>query len=514
MKECFSNILRPHCPRTNLVANLVAILVAILVATLAANKNAFSQDPSATKSVDPPAVAPQTTPAVAPTVPTTTSEQVATPIVPQPRRVHLIVDRKTEAGGFVVYEDENRITIERDGKKQDFKKDDIIDAIQLIDLKQPSMAVLYRRDGSSIQIQLVADDFDEVRYMLGTTVRTMPRSEVYRVGLIRSFEESYEAFKKSIDPKDAVRRLGFCDWLVSEKKYALARTELVALVADTKLPEAVTLLNRVEAQLGLMNAKSSKKKEKIERDPSTEENATTTRSLPTRILTEDEVNLIRVYEIDFNNPPRIIIDPADARTFFDDFGSSPRIPPDAPSRNALVVGDPMKIVRLAFELKARDFYPKIRVVGDPETMSLFRRNVHDLWLIPNCATSRCHGGPDAGKFFLTNENHAEARVRYTNLLNLLMGNSKDIPLVDFTDPNRSILIQYALPREEAATPHPPVTGWRPVFGRKLNQEKLANTLSWIRSMYQPRPVYPIEYQPPDLRTPAPGTPADAGEPTR
>lgn len=505
MKKCFSTILRS--------LRSGAILGSILAAILAANNNGSSQDPSATKSVDPPSVAPQTTPAVAPAAPTTTAEQVATPTTPQPRRVHLIVDRKTEAGGFVVYEDENQITIERDGKKQDFKKDDIIDAIQLIDLKQPSMAVLYRRDGSAIQIQLVADDFDEVRYMLGTTVRTMPRSEVYRVGLIRSFDESFAALKKTIHPEDGIRRLSFCDWLISEKKYALARTELVALVADTKMPEAVLLLNRVDAQLALMKGNVSKKIQTPE-NTSPSNGSNNTHLLPTRILTDDEVNLIRVYEIDFDNPPRIIIDPADARAFFDDFGSSPRIPPDAPSRNALVMGDPMKIVRLAFELKARDFYTKIRVVGDPETMSLFRRNVHDLWLIPNCATSRCHGGPDAGKFFLTNENHAEARVRYTNLLNLLLGNSKDIPLVDFTDPNRSILIQYALPREEATTPHPPVKGWKPVFGRKLNPEKLANTLSWIRSMYQPRPVYPIEYQPPDLRTPTPGTPADAGEPTR
>ena len=506
MKKYFSTILRPLSP--------VETLGAILGVILAINLQGFSQDPSATKSVEPPSVAPQKTPSVEPGVTITPTESVATPKTPQPRRVHLIIDRKTETGGFVVYEDENRIEIERDGKKQDFKKDDIIDAIQLVDLQEPKLAVIYRRDGSSIQVSLVADDFDQVSYMLGTNLRTIPRSEVYRVGLIRSFEESYLAFKNSINPDDSVRRLAFCDWIVSEKKFELARTELISLVADTKLPEAVALLKSIESRLKLANNKSSYKDKKSGEKLDSKIPSTSTKVLPTRILTAEEVNLIRVYEIDFHNPPRIIIEPADTRAFFEDFGSSPRIPPDAPSRNALVEGDPMKIVQLAFELKARDFYPKIRVVGDPETMSLFRRNVHDLWLIPNCATSRCHGGPDAGKFFLTNENHADERVRYTNLLNLLMGNSKDIPLVDFTDPNRSILIQYALPREEAATPHPPVKGWRPVFGRKLNQEKLANTLSWIRSMYQPRPVYPIEYQPPDLRTPAPGTPADAGEPTR
>ncbi len=505
----FFNIHRLHTLQTVIGTLLGTIVVAILCG--------FSQENTATKNVDPPAVAPQTTPEALPTqtaTPAHPTNPIAPPATVQPRRLHLIIDRKTEVGGFLVYEDENQITIERDGKRMEYKKDDIIDAIQLVDLQNPQKAVLYRRDGSSLEINLVADDFDEVRYMLGTTVRTIPRAEVYRVGLIRSFEESYEVLKKTIHPNDVVRRLAFCDWLVSENKYELAKTELVALVAETKLPEAVTLLNRVESQLKLNNAKTLRNKAKNEGDASSQEISTTSRTLPTRILTDDEVNLIRVYEIDFDHPPRIVINPADVRAFFEEFGSSPRIPSDAPSRTALVEGDPMKIVRLAFELKARDFYTKIRVVGEPDSLSLFRRNVHDGWLIPNCATSRCHGGPDAGKFFLTNEDHADARVRYTNLLNLLLANSKDIPLVDFTDPNRSILIQYALPREEATTPHPPVKGWRPVFGRKLNQDKLASTLSWIRSMYQPRPVYPIEYQPPDLRTPEPGTPQDADEPTR
>ena len=484
------------------------------------NPTSIADEIQAAKPADPAVVAPQ----AAPSAPTPATDEPAKPApptdpatatkLPPPHRVHLIVDRKTEVGGNIVYEDENRIVIDRDGKRMEYSKDDIVDAIPLLDVKEPTAAVIYRRDGGSLQVQLVSDDFDAVRYLIGTAPRSMPRSEVYRVGLVRTFDERYAALKKSIAPDDAVRRLAFCDWLVSEKKYALARTELVALVADTKLPEAVTLLDRVEAQLTLINAKSKKKPAKSETDPAPAEAATNTRGLPTRILTADEMNLIRVYELDFNNPPRIVIEPADAKAFLEEFSSSPRIPPDAPSRNALIEGDPMKLVRLAFELKARDFYPKIRVVGEPATLNLFRRNVHDGWLIANCATSHCHGGADAGKFFLFNENHADARVRYTNLLNLLMGSSKELPLIDFADPTRSILIQYALPVDEAATPHPTVNGWRPVFGRKLNQEKLANTLSWIRSMYQPRPVYPIEYQPPDLRPPAPATPADSHGPTR
>lgn len=479
----------------------VILLAAISAALIGASNARFVVDP-------PPATPEPAAPQTPPVAPETTPAAIVH------KRVHVLVNKKTEIGGMLIYEDENRIVLERDGKRLEFKKDEIIDAITLLDIAQPTQAVIYRRDGSAIQVLLVADDFNEVRYSIGSTQRSLPRAEVYRTALVRTFEERYQSMKNSIDPSDAARRLALCDWLFSERKYALAKTELTTLVADTKLPQAVALLSRVEAQLKLMPASESKKPSTKAGDSSDAQGAKRTNRLPTLFLTDAQVNLIRVYEIDFDRPPRVVIDPVDARAFLDDYASNPRVPADAPSRTALVEGDPMKLVRLAFDLKAREFYPKIRVVSEPEPLALFRRNVHDGWLIANCATSRCHGGPDAGRLFLSNENHTETAVRYTNLMNLLLGTSKDLPLINFADPNSSLLIQYALVADEAATAHPPVKGWKPVFGRKLNPEKLANTIAWIRSMYQPRPVYPIDYQPPDLRTPLPGSAADADEPSR
>lgn len=486
----------------------------MLALVVAATNSGFAVDPPTAAPVPPPAATPPTAPIAAPipSPPPTASEPP--PAVAAPKRVHVMVNKNTELSGVLIYEDENRIVIERDGKRSEFKKDEIIDAIALLDIAQPTQAVIYRRDGSAMQVLLVADDFDEVRYSIGSAVRSLARAEVYRTALVRTFDERYQSMKSSIDPSDASRRLALCDWLVGERKYSLAKTELVALVADTKLPQAVALLSRVEAQLKLLPASGSEKPSNTAGNSSAAPSAKHTTGFPTRVLTDAQANLIRVYEIDFDRPPRVVIDPVDARAFLDEYASNPRVPVDAPSRTALVEGDPMKLVRLAFDLKARDFYPKIRVVSEPETLALFRRNVHDGWLIVNCATSGCHGGPDAGRLFLSNENHTETAVRYTNLLNLLLGTSKDLPLIDFTDPNRSILVQYALVADEAATAHPPVKGWKPVFGRKLNPEKLANTIAWIRSMYQPRPVYPIDYQPPDLRTPVPGTAADEDEPSR
>lgn len=467
---------------------LAPILAVVIVASTAA------QSPTVPPS---PAPAPEPAPPSAPA---------------PPQRVHIYVDRTTEASGTVVSQDDESIVIERDGKTTTYRKDAILDIIGLYEIPTPVAGVIYRRDGSGFRAEIIADDFDEVRYRIGKVPGAIARKDVYRIGLSRPFEERYKALRESVHPDDFVRRLALCDWLVSEKEYDEARTLLLALVADSKLPEAVALLKRVDAQLALL--KSSAKRPSGSEDeipPDLPDHHG--RPLPTRVLTNDEVNLLRVYEIDFDRPPRVEVAAGDTKQLIEEFSANPLVPGDAQSRAALMQGSPLDVVRLAFGLKARDFYPKIKVVSEPWTLAEFRRKVHDGWLIPNCATSRCHGGPDAG-LFLFNTNTADARVRYTNLLTLLRFPAGDVPLISFENPGQSLLIQHALPIDEASHPHPAVKGWRPVLGTKVHPQKLAETEGWIRSLYQPRPTYPIDYTPPDLRTPQPGTPADADEPSR
>ena len=509
----------------------MTLLAALICGGLAASNHGIAADPPAQSPPVEPAPTPEQAPAPTPEqAPAPTPEQAPAP-TPEPtsiqesaaptttavaksRRVHLIVNQKHEAGGTVVYEDEQSISIERDGKRTDFKKDAVLDIIELLDAPPQTPVVIFCRDGRTMRVQLLADDFDSVRYATGRAERSIPRSNVYRVGLVIPFEERYRALKDSIHPDDYARRLALCDWLMQERRYPQAHSELVALVMESKLPEAVALLKRVEAQLKLVAARKAPVETGAGETVPTGADSITTRPLPTRLLTLEEVNLIRVYEIDFDNPPRVVIDHADARALLEEFSANPHVPSDAARRNALVDGDPMLMVRLAFGLKARDFYSKIQVITEPATLGQFRKSVHDGWLIPNCATSRCHGGADAGKFFLFASERGSERVRYTNLLNILLGTSADRPLVNFADAAQSVLVQYALPVDEAQLPHPTVAGWRPVLGKKLNPERLRETLAWIKSMYQPRPIYPIEYQPPDLRPPTPGSDADLDEPSR
>ncbi len=174
------------------------------------------------------------------------------------------------------------------------------------------------------------------------------------------------------------------------------------------------------------------------------------------------------------------------------------VPASERERRALYRADSIEIVELLFTLKARDLYPQVKVITEPYALNLFRRRVHNAWLLNSCATARCHGGVEAGRFFLHRRRHKDERVRYTNLLILeRLEVDPDWPLVNYDEPMMSLIVQYGLPRHLARRPHPDVSGWKPVFGRG-GQRMLRDTVTWIESMMQPRPDYPVDYQPPQL----------------
>ena len=148
-------------------------------------------------------------------------------------------------------------------------------------------------------------------------------------------------------------------------------------------------------------------------------------------------------------------------------------------------------------------------------MRQFRRTVHDSWLINNCGS--CHGQPGVGGFRLHVEEPRSAETAYSNLLVLeRLSMPESPPLIDWEQPTDSRIIQYGLPRFRARYPHPPVEGFRAAF-KDLDDRRVEQAVGWIRSMYQPRPTYPVDLDPAraireaDRQAAARGA-ADPGEP--
>jgi hypothetical protein len=226
-------------------------------------------------------------------------------------------------------------------------------------------------------------------------------------------------------------------------------------------------------------------------------------ALPQPRLRESDVNLIRVMEVDLTRPPRMEASPDLATELVNRFGPEGKLPVDGDTAQKLAGWPAPRLLTLLFQLKARDLYGRIRVAEDPEHLRVYRKQVHDAWLVPNCATSRCHGGDQAGSLRLVREQPRDARTSYTNLVHLLRHRTAaGESLLDFDNPSASPLLDMGRPRESARRPHPAVSGWKPSV-RGGRGEPETSVVAWLRGMHRPRPDYPVTIEAPAAPVAAP-----------
>ncbi len=412
-----------------------------------------------------------------------------------PTRAFIVVDRFTTSAGVIERDDEREIVLRDDrGRSNAFQKDRVLSIRYLLD-GPPGRRVSVRLvDGRTLVGPLVEDSYEGVVLKIADIDTRFPRETLVEVRPYPTDAEFYERFKRTIERDQYEARFSLGLWLYQRRMYEESKSELQALLDDTNHYEARQLLREVETHMELLASAGEA------RAPRTAPGGGEPRDrTPSNLLSDAEVNLIRVYELDLADPPRMQVPQTLIETMLEKYGDSELIPARSAERNALYSKDPAEIVRILFALKARDLYGEIDVLGEPESLNLFHRRVHNAWIVNNCATSRCHGGKDAGRLFLHNRNYKDENVRATNLLILLRSSIDGRPLVDPDQPTDSLVYQYALPRTEARRPHPEVRGWSPVFnaGRRRLQEDF---IRWVRAMRRPTGDYPVDYTPPAFTT--------------
>jgi len=421
------------------------------------------------------------------------------------QRVVVQVGRFETVGGLIEREEPDLIVI-RDAvtdEVRSFMKSRLLKLTRLVDPKPGQNGRVILTDGSEREGIIIADEYDRILLDIEGIRTRFDRAVVDRVELQPTPEELYEQFKAAIRPDMYDRRMELCQWLFNQRLYELAERELLSLKADRPDYAGLDqLLRLVQAQVLLLRDESVEEEFPIvEDDPEAEPETGPVDErdvLPDELVSAADVNIIRIYELDFENPPRVAIAPDTIRRLIESYASHSAIPADADGRAALFRKEPIQILRLMFEVRARDLYPEVEVLSEPYSMNLFRQRVHNTWLINNCATSNCHGGVNADRLFLHRKNYLDERVRYTNFLILdRLELDPEHPLINYDEPIQSRIIQFALPATEARDPHPEVPGWRPVFNRG-NRRMLEEAVEWIRSMYVPRPQYPVTYEPPRL----------------
>ncbi len=371
---------------------------------------------------------------------------------------------------------------------------------------------------------------------------TFQKKKVANVRLLPPVAERYEQMRAAIADDDIDARLSLVEWLRARKAYSLAYKELdTILIIDPNNPRA-RLLHTWLAEYGkLRRAKpggdepghdgardAGTGEDEPENDqtgqpgdagklpddgPANGRDGKITRNeFPT--LTPEQINLMRVYEIDLRNPPEFKVPDEVIAELMTRFPAE--FSPNENERKQVYAWPELDKLKLLFKLKARDLYPRVKVLGTPDSLERFRHEVHNGrgWLINACASTRCHGGAEAGSLRLLNTRPNSEETAFTNLYILEHTTLDDgTPLIDFKSPDRSPLLQMGMIRGNALTPHPeipdgyPGMGYRPIF-RTTRDRKYQQAIDWIRSMYQPRPDYGFEYDPargePDQAPPAGG----------
>ncbi|MFZ9881073.1 MAG: hypothetical protein ACO3QC_06695 [Phycisphaerales bacterium] len=457
-----------------------------------------TRDP-ATPPVQPPEAEPAAAPDPSPSQGAGDAPAAPPAVQPEkPTRAYVVIDRISTAAGSIESEDTEVIVLrDAKGRVRSFSKNRVLSVTHLVDGPSGRRVRVTFNDGRNLVANLIDDGFESVVLDIGGVRTSYDRAAVSLVEPFPTDRELYDRFRATLDADQYEARYTLAVWLHSRKMYEEAKLELENLLDSTNHFEAKRLLAEVNAQLELL-----KPRERPVDGDSSREDGDSSRPDPVRgrILTPAEVNLIKVYELDLDHPPRMKVSDELIRSMFEKYSDSELIPAKASERNAFFSKDPVDIVRILFALKARELYGDIDVLGEPEQLNLFRTRVHNTWLIGNCATSKCHGGADGGRLYLHNRNHKNDEVRYTNLLIALRTSINGQALVDFERPTDSLLYQYALPRTEARRQHPNVRGWEPVF--TPSRRGLAEDfVRWVNSMHRPRPEYPVEYEPPALDSP-------------
>jgi len=359
----------------------------------------------------------------------------------------------------------------------------------------PGPVRLMLRDGTTIEGQFLEQTPTRVVVEVEGVRVTYPTSEIMLLEAIPPVLERYRELRRAIADDDVEQLILLARWLMRRDAPALAVRELRGvLLIEPSLPEANELLRLAEAQADLLAGS-----EGVTRDPGEHE---ARRAPPDKVplLAPEQINLLKVFEVDLRRPPSMRIPRSLIDDILTEYADHELIPRTPEGRAALYRQPPERILNLLFQLRARDLYGRVEVLGTPDAFRRFREDVHRGWLVRGCATARCHGGGLGGRFWLAYDRPNADPTMYTNFLIIDRYRLSDgTPLINYEEPARSPLLQMALAPGRSEFPHPPVNHLGrdvpvpPVF-RSVDDPRFIRTVSWIRSMYTPRPDYPITYE--------------------
>lgn len=378
---------------------------------------------------------------------------------------------------------------------------------------QAKTAVIWLEGRSQpIRGELIAESPAQLTIRIAGIETSIERDRIRRVKYELSIAEQYKQRRAELDAEDYKQRYDLARWLYRQDQPqadALARKELADLLRATggNMRQAQLLLKLVEQRIQ-RRAEAEAEAEAgagagggpaggagAEADDDADAEETTP-----RYLSDSQRNLLKVMEVDLEAEPRIVVARDVAQSFFDAYKDDPVLSQfegrEGLNRYLRLDGD--EKLELMFQARAREFYDQVIVRTEPEPLQTFRQRWSRGLVAGYCG--QCHGlddEPARGLGLYTRNANSEA-VAYTNFLILNRTTVGGQPMINRAQPERSLLVQYALPREDAALPHPEVQDMRPYF-RGEGDPRMQQLIDTIDSFWGGRRVrYPIRFEMPGV----------------
>ena len=348
----------------------------------------------------------------------------------------------------------------------------------------------------------------------GTTVtvksRKVPvviqRANIESIEYLGTLDEQFNQRMARLEAKDANGRVTVARWAFDQGRYDLARQALEqALTLEPSNRDANAMMDSVRLQIRLERAKqAATRKAEPATSPTTgpavasnQPSATTSNIDPRNLLSADDINTIRQFELKPSDTHVRINFAKDVRKRFTE-AENMRIQ-DFNART------PFDQLHLILQRGTPEMKRDVRILSDPSSILEYRRSVQTL-ILQSCATSGCHGAAGAGGLMLYSPADNEA-VTYTNFF-ILQTWSRPVGrqegpfgagerrLIDRIEPSNSLLLQYGLPPNIAEQDHPQVGGHRAIF-RNRDDNGYRRVEGWIAdSLISIKPDYGINYAPP------------------
>lgn len=359
---------------------------------------------------------------------------------------------------------------------------------------EPRTATVILQDGQVLTGELIEESPERIVLSINGVRTTIDQRRIRESYIQPPVEQRYRAIRATIADDDVDGLIQIADWLLTKNRPDLALADLeLALRTDPFAHRARELRVIAREALRLQESRDPEPADETPTEPAAGSPREPAGSFP--LITEDDVNLLRVYEVDLDQPPRMTIDREIMEDVLREFAGQAGVPPTAAGREALLAAPAVDQLAVLFTLRAREYYGRVRVQGEPAALRRFRDDVYRTWLRNACATTRCHGGAEAGRLQFARSARMDPQVYLTNFLILdRYRTEQGEAIIDYDEPASSLLLQAGLPKHAATRPHPDVAGWRPVF-RGLTDGRFQQAVTWIRSMYVPRPDYPVDYTP-------------------